>query len=55
MIVYVVEFGDYEGSYFVSVWSTEEKAEKETKRLNDEFPNSPNYGWFEVELDSVTQ
>lgn len=58
MKVYVLQFHDYEGSFFNSVWSRPELAEAEKARLNNLNKSSPfsidykpSYDYEEIEVD----
>lgn len=52
MKVYILNFGDYEGTFYISVWSTKELAQEECGKLNALALSCPNYYYEEVEVDS---
>lgn len=51
MKVFVVCCGDYEGSFFDSVWSSEELAQTEVDRLNAMTRREDPYYYEEIEVD----
>lgn len=54
MKVYVLQFHDCEGSFFVSAWSTEELAKAERDRLNGRAHSDDDrcYDYEEVVVDN---